>query len=258
MKLHFLVFTRFGLFAFMLLMAAFLLACEPAAPADDSVSGRETAAPQATSALAPESPDPAPGSAPGSVAATPADGTTAVSEEAAAPPAATPETAPAAPSSAPSGADNTVPQEATAAPEAPAVSVQAAPTAASPEATTAASQDAAGSWTEPGVSPSFTAVSAGTVNCAIKPDQTVYCWGNNGSYVGFPGENQTRFATSPPGRYVSISQYGWFFCGIQTDGSLYCRQQVGEINDPGPFSHVGHGRAGVCALKTNGYLKCWG
>ena len=47
-------------------------------------------------------------------------------------------------------------------------------------------------------------------------------------------------------------------CGIRIDGSLYCRQQVGEITDPGPFSYVEEGTVGICALKTDGTIKCWG
>ena len=109
----------------------------------------------------------------------------------------------------------------------------------------------------------FADVSAGAEVCAVRTDDTVWCWGGFGVIPSRP----------PQGAFVKVeaSQYGSAnsqqrACGIRPDASIDCwgYQGVGE-----PPSHVGPlqqasvrfspnwpgGRS--CGVRIDGTLACW-
>jgi alpha-tubulin suppressor-like RCC1 family protein len=92
--------------------------------------------------------------------------------------------------------------------------------------------------------------------CALRPDRTVSCWGNNVS-----GQAQ------PPGaHFTAISAGESHTCGLLEDRALSCwgRDQFGQADPPGgEFVAVsaggGSGSGGhTCALRSDGTALCWG
>ncbi len=112
--------------------------------------------------------------------------------------------------------------------------------------------------------------------CAIKTDNTLWCWGANN--VGQLGNGGTEDSVIP----TQVGQDAdWRFvkrgedhtCGIKMDASLWCwgANHVGQLGDgtTNPSSTPvnvggtdwvavdGHGNA-TCGTKKNGALSCWG
>ena len=125
--------------------------------------------------------------------------------------------------------------------------------------------------------------------CAMKTDDTVYCWGYN-SY-GQLGDNTTTDRYTPVqvlgvggnGTLTGVSQITVGYshtCAIKTDGTAYCwgQNSYGQLGDNTttskytPVQVLGVGASGVlsgvsqisagrdhtCALKTDGTVYCWG
>ncbi len=115
--------------------------------------------------------------------------------------------------------------------------------------------------------------------CAVKHDDSLWCWGNNA--YGQLGDGTKNDAASPVAvaalgtsvRQASISAF--FGCALRIDGGVSCwgNNALGELGDgsyadhltPAPVPALGSGVKAVsagfdhaCALKTDGTLWCWG
>lgn len=89
--------------------------------------------------------------------------------------------------------------------------------------------------------------------CAIKPDGTLACWGNN--YSGQLNNTPTGSFTAPSASFAHT-------CGLKTDGTLACwgNNSSGQLTNipTGTFTTLSAGDRHTCALRTNGILVCWG
>ncbi len=100
----------------------------------------------------------------------------------------------------------------------------------------------------------FTTVSAGfDHNCALLPDGTAECWGDNSEWQSFP----------PPGvKFKAISAGFRFSCGLQTDGSPVCWGDINRWSIPVPQDEqlvtLTTGGAHACGLREDGTPVCWG
>ncbi|MCC6807808.1 MAG: hypothetical protein IT381_10310 [Deltaproteobacteria bacterium] len=131
-------------------------------------------------------------------------------------------------------------------------------------------------------SETWTAFAVGGHTCAIKADQTLWCWGLNQS--GTVGNGNTTspvlspvqvVTTALPQTFVKVTASFWATCGIKTDGSLWCfgansfgtlgigafsgdqptPLRVGGAND---WEHVSLSALHGCGLRSGGALYCWG
>ncbi len=100
--------------------------------------------------------------------------------------------------------------------------------------------------------PVYRQVSAGwSHTCALKPDNTLACWGENGA-----GQ-----ATPPAGTFQQVSTSWYHTCALKPDNTLACwgDNANGQAAPPaGIFKQVSAGGSHTCALKTNNTLACWG
>lgn len=136
----------------------------------------------------------------------------------------------------------------------------------------------------------ITNISAGSYHvCALKSDQTVYCWGSNN--FGQVGNNTTTNQLSPV-QVHGVSDVGFLTgitqistgdshsCALKTDGSMYCwglgsygrlgvnstsnsstPVQVHGVNDGGYLSNVikiKMGNTNSCAIDSSNNIYCWG
>jgi alpha-tubulin suppressor-like RCC1 family protein len=129
-------------------------------------------------------------------------------------------------------------------------------------------------------------VSSGSnFSCAVKTDDTLWCWGYDGD--GRLGEGPgTADQTSPAQESTLATDWaqvdasgGWsgaHACAVKTGGQLYCwgsddngqlgnGATAGDQQDPGQestaatdWSQVSTGYYHTCAIKTDGSLFCWG
>lgn len=96
----------------------------------------------------------------------------------------------------------------------------------------------------------FTAVTVGFEHtCALRVDQNVACWGEN-------GQGQAPARVSGPFTAVAAGEHAT--CAIKVNQDLAC---WGASDPPrsvrGPFASVSVGGS-TCALKTDGQMTCWG
>ena len=114
-------------------------------------------------------------------------------------------------------------------------------------------------------------------SCALKPDATVVCWGNN--FFGQLGDN-TRTEKLAPNHVAGLADIkalasgDFHTCALKRDGSTLCwgynsSGQLGDNNTteklvPTPVPGVGGatqlalGKYHSCALAANGTPMCWG
>ena len=135
----------------------------------------------------------------------------------------------------------------------------------------------AGSWKSVDVS----GEGGGPYSCAIKADQTLWCWGGGGGTMGLgpsldPVNAPTQVGTST---WSSVSAGAWTACAIQaTDASMWCWGDgwMGNIgtgvsgdmestNTPtvpvtggAAWAAVARGRDHGCAVRTDSTVWCWG
>lgn len=100
----------------------------------------------------------------------------------------------------------------------------------------------------------YTAVSAGfDHNCALLPDGSPECWGDNSEGQSFPPSGLTLKAVSAGFR---------FSCGLRTDGSPVCWGDIDRWTMPAPqdenLESLTTGRLHACALREDGTPVCWG
>lgn len=111
------------------------------------------------------------------------------------------------------------------------------------------------------------------VGCAIRADQTLWCWGTNAVWWDDPAGPPLQEATQS--QWIDIS-IGGAICAIRADGRLFCwgdptsvcipnfesKVEVGahpflQISD-GDWLDVEVGPDRACAIKNDGTLWCWG
>ena len=93
--------------------------------------------------------------------------------------------------------------------------------------------------------------------CALRSDQTITCWGWNGS-----GQ-----ASAPAGTFLAVTAGDFHTCGLRTDQSITCwgddrgtgltSQNI--LSAPsGTFTAVAAGSYHTCGLRTDQSISCWG
>ncbi|MBU1244547.1 hypothetical protein KJ612_15205, partial [Myxococcota bacterium] len=115
--------------------------------------------------------------------------------------------------------------------------------------------------------------------CAVKTDGSAVCWGNN--TYGQLGNGSTLDRDTPvavsgfSSGIASIEAGGYHTCSKKTNGSGWCwgSNSFGQLGDstttdrltPTAVTSLGSGVVSIesgfahsCAVKTNGYLWCWG
>jgi alpha-tubulin suppressor-like RCC1 family protein len=101
---------------------------------------------------------------------------------------------------------------------------------------------------------SVQSVSSGAFHtCVIlKPDQRVYCGGNNEAGQSSP----------PSGAFLSVASGGRHTCGIRVNGDISCWGDNKFSQSPelvtGPFRRVSSGDYHSCAVRDSGDVMCWG
>ena len=98
----------------------------------------------------------------------------------------------------------------------------------------------------------YTSVTTGDQHsCALGADNTIACWGNNGTGQSDP----------PPGRFTAVSAGNVYSCGIRTDNTIACwgDNKRGQANAPsGQFTAIAVGTGHSCAIATDNTITCWG
>jgi alpha-tubulin suppressor-like RCC1 family protein len=113
--------------------------------------------------------------------------------------------------------------------------------------------------------------------CAVRQDQSLWCWGGNGS--GEVGIGAASYAVTSPAQvgaatnWIDVGGGYAFTCALNASGALYCwgdgsEGQLGVGATTGfasPLTAAATGVASmtaggqyVCVVKSNGTLWCWG
>ncbi|MCF7898340.1 MAG: hypothetical protein K9L31_00110 [Candidatus Pacebacteria bacterium] len=125
--------------------------------------------------------------------------------------------------------------------------------------------------------------------CAVKTDNTLYCWGYNSN--GQLGDNTATTRNTPVqvhgvgnvGFLTDVSQIstgGFHTCAVKTDGTAYCWgyngnghlgdntstqrntpvqvKGVGNVGFLTDISQISAGQEHTCSFKTDGTAYCWG
>lgn len=114
-------------------------------------------------------------------------------------------------------------------------------------------------------------------SCALRTDQTLWCWGANGSgQLGLDDTDQRHTPTQvgTEADWLDINAGGRHTCGIRDGGELWCwgrnwhgqlgngstndsevPVRVGEFSD---WTQAALGADSSCALRADGLLHCWG
>lgn len=110
--------------------------------------------------------------------------------------------------------------------------------------------------------------------CAIRTDDSLYCWGANGGGQLGDGTTTQRDATRiGADHWLRVALGDTHTCGIRDNGSLWCwgSNQYGQLGtgdgaahhtptqvSTGPWEQVVAGWISTCAIRTDGSLWCWG
>lgn len=113
--------------------------------------------------------------------------------------------------------------------------------------------------------------------CAIKSDDTLYCWGSGGSGrlgTGNASNQSTPTAIDGSNTWIKITTGAMHTCGIRSNGAVYCWGEgangrlgnggTGDIFSPGTivggftWIDIGAGTDFTCGIRNNGAAYCWG
>lgn len=129
-----------------------------------------------------------------------------------------------------------------------------------------------GSWTH--VTSGVNLSGNGATVCAIKSDQSLWCWGSNNA--GQLADGTTNASNIPvevdPGsswKWIEIDEGGP--CGIKADGSAWCwgagplgngtsnsSMTPVQISGTGTWQNLGKAGSFACAVSVKGEIYCWG
>ena len=95
-------------------------------------------------------------------------------------------------------------------------------------------------------------VTKDTFGCALRVDRTLGCWGRN--------EYRDESSTRRTGTFVALSGQSANSCALDADGSPSCWGGPGGVEGmlPGPFDQVAAGSSFACGLRPSGAVECWG
>ncbi len=122
-------------------------------------------------------------------------------------------------------------------------------------------------------SESWTKLSVGdNHSCAIRSDQSLWCWGEGESgqlgHAEVIGPAQVDGGTS----FVAVAAGGTHTCGIRSNGTLWCwgdngRGELGlpqstsapvEVDEHTDWISIATGALHSCGVRADGALSCWG
>lgn len=114
-------------------------------------------------------------------------------------------------------------------------------------------------------------------NCALRPDDSLWCWGDNSDGQLGTGDTMDRLAPTqvlPGQRWTWVRQGPLHTCAINTEGALYCwgangSGQLGngtttgsrvpvQVGTERDWVVVSAGFDHTCGIRQGGRLYCWG
>jgi alpha-tubulin suppressor-like RCC1 family protein len=120
----------------------------------------------------------------------------------------------------------------------------------------------------------WVSISASRVHgCAIKRDQTLWCWGDNANgQLGRGGANAPPAQVTNGTSYRQVSTGDGHTCGIRDNGTLWCwgdnssgqlglstsADQPAQVATDTDWVRVAAGGRHTCALRTGREVWCWG
>ena len=117
-----------------------------------------------------------------------------------------------------------------------------------------------------------------TASCAIRSDDTLWCWGNNfGGQLGVGTDSDNRDVpeqVSGGGTWKAVSTSADATCGIKSDDTLWCwgddtngklgngasgnTTVPGAVSGGGSWIDVSRGDEFTCGIKSDNSMYCWG
>lgn len=109
-------------------------------------------------------------------------------------------------------------------------------------------------------------------SCAIRADESVWCWGDADAGQLGHAANAAPLQVEGGTSYLSVSAGGSHTCGIRTNHTLWCwgdntHGQLGvtqsattpvQVDDATNWIAVAAGGLHTCGLRDDGSLRCWG
>ena len=90
------------------------------------------------------------------------------------------------------------------------------------------------------------------VGCGLRADGSQQCWGDHA--FGSTGVKTNDFSKS--------AEYGADICVLEEDGDILCHDPYYTLTLPamveGPVKAIGQTRRGVCAIRSDDLVRCWG
>jgi alpha-tubulin suppressor-like RCC1 family protein len=109
-------------------------------------------------------------------------------------------------------------------------------------------------------------------SCAIRADQSLWCWGDSAEGQLGHAANDTPLQVEGGTSYILVSAGGAHTCGIRSNHTLWCwgdntRGQLGisqsastpvQVDDATNWISVAVGGNHTCGVRDDGSLRCWG
>ena len=90
------------------------------------------------------------------------------------------------------------------------------------------------------------------IGCGLRADGSQQCWGDHA--FGSTGVKTNDFSKS--------AEYGADICVLEEDGDILCHDPYYTLAFPamveGPVKAIGQTRRGVCAIRSDDLVRCWG